>query len=81
MNKPASFPRIVELVAMGDGLGVVLPPELVQRLGLTPGDHLDVADTPDGFAAVRGGQIAGGQMAVLREVMVRRRKALAALAK
>lgn len=74
MNKPASLPRPLELVSFGDSVGVVLPGEFLAELGLSVGDHVRVAVERDGGSL-------DAQMAAAREVMSRRRKALAELAK
>lgn len=81
VNKPADFPRSLELVPVGDAVGVVLPAELLERLGLGLGDRLRLADTPDGFAVEPEERSSAAQLIVAREVMRRRRQALAELAK
>ena len=80
MNKPASF-RLIELVPIGDAVGVVLPPELLERLGVGIGDHVSIAETPAGLEVEADRESEAAQMAVAREVMRRRRRALAELAK
>lgn len=81
MNKVSAFPRSLELVPVGDAVGVILPEDLLERLGLELGDRVRVADTPVGFAVVPESSGSDAQMAVAREVMRTRRKALAELAK
>lgn len=81
MNKPATFPRSLELVPVGDAVGVVLPAELLEQLGLTVGDHVQFASTAAGFAVEPDREGLAAQIGAARDVMRRRRAALAELAK
>lgn len=81
MNKPARFPNSLELVPVGTAVGVVLPAELLERMGLTLGDRLQLAETEAGFAAEREVGGYSEQMAAARTIMHERRRALAELAK
>jgi putative addiction module antidote len=62
-------------------LGVILPKEVLAKLGFEMGDALDLVDEPDGFLVRRHDAGFAEQMKVAREVMKRRRNALAELAK
>ena len=43
MNKP------LKIIAIGNSTGVILPKELLARLGLERGDDLFVVETPNGI--------------------------------
>ena len=77
MNKP------LKLIPIGNSTGVIIPKDLLQALGVEAGDNLFMVQTPAGFEVRRSDPASDfeQQMAVAREVMARRRKALAELAK
>lgn len=81
MNKPASFPKPLKLVAVGNSTGVILPKELLARLRLEQGDMISLTETPNGIELRRHEPDFEDQMAVARDVMRRRRAALRELAK
>jgi putative addiction module antidote len=71
----------LKLIPVGDGAGVVLPPALLEGLGVREGDTLDVTWTPDGVLLTAGDAAFQRQMAVARGVMHEKRGALRRLAK
>ena len=71
----------LKLRAIGNSVGVVLPKELLAKLGLREGDTLHVVESPDGLRLKRADPDFERQMEVAREVMRRRRAALRELAK
>ena len=75
MNKP------LKLIKIGNSTGVILPKEVLARLRVDRGDTLYVAEGPNGFELRVHDPEFEDQMAVAREVMKRRRKALHELAK
>ena len=77
MNKP------LKLIPIGNSTGVIIPKEMLQALGAEAGDSLFTTRTPGGieFRKSDSDSIFEQQMAVARDVMVRRRKALSELAK
>ena len=81
MNKPAPLPKPLKLIKIGNSMGVVLPKQVLTRLGLTVGDELSVNDVPDGIEIRRHDGGFEEQMKAAREVMARRRNALRELAK
>jgi len=81
MNKPFSPPHELKLIKIGNSLGVILPKSVLAKLGVTVGDTVSVVDTPEGLELRAKDDRFSEQMAVAREVMARRRKALRELAK
>ena len=77
MNKP------LKLIPIGNSTGVILPKDVLQSLGVEAGDSLLTMRTPGGieFRKADSGSTFEQQMAVARDVMARRRKALSELAK
>ena len=75
MNKP------LKLIPIGNSTGVILPKEWLQSLGAEAGDSLFPVRTPNGLELRRSDSDFDAQMAIAREVMVKRRKALSELAK
>ena len=75
MNMP------LRLVKIGNSTGVVLPKDVLARLGLAQGDSLSVSDTESGIELRPFQADFEAQMAAAREVMVRRKRALRELAK
>ncbi len=71
----------LKLRAIGNSVGVVLPKELLARLGVGEGDTLHVVEAPDGLRLVRHDPGFEQQLEVAREVMRRRRAVLRELAK
>jgi putative addiction module antidote len=70
----------VKLIPVGDDVGVVLPPELLENLGVHEGDTLDATWTPNGVLLTAGDAALQRQMAVARRLMHEKRDVLRRLA-
>ena len=71
----------MKLIAVGNSVGVILPRELLVKLGLQKGDSLFASDTPDGVQlSVRNSDVEQ-QMEVARGLMKKWRNVLRELAK
>ncbi|MGA3401157.1 MAG: AbrB/MazE/SpoVT family DNA-binding domain-containing protein [Acetobacteraceae bacterium] len=70
----------LKLIPVGDDVGVVLPPELLESLGIREGDTLDAIMTPDGLLLTAGDAAFQRQMAIARRIMQERRGVLRRLA-
>lgn len=77
-SKPAQQLRIIKI---GNAQGVILPKELLAKLGAEQGDVIHVVTKPDGLFVRQHDAGFAEQMAAAREVMRRRRDALRELAK
>ena len=75
MNKP------LKLIPIGNSTGVILPKDVLAHLGVVQGDGLQVVKTSEGVELRTQDPEFERQLAVAREVMERRRKALRELAK
>jgi putative addiction module antidote len=75
MNMP------LKLVKIGNSTGVVLPKELLARLGAELGDTVSASDTERGIELRPLDDNFEAQMQAAREVMARRKRALQELAK
>lgn len=75
MNKP------LKLIPIGNSTGVILPKDVLAHLGVVQGDGLQVVKTSEGVELRTQDPEFERQLAVAREVMQRRRKALRELAK
>jgi putative addiction module antidote len=71
----------LKLTQIGNSVGVILPKELLAKLGVGKGDTLYAIDTPDGVRLTTADPEFEAQMTVARKVMKRRRAALRQLAK
>lgn len=80
MNKPLAH-KSLKLVAIGNSTGVILPRELLARLRVDRGDTLSLVEGQDGFELRVADPDFDTEMAAVRAVMERRRKALRELAK
>ncbi len=67
-------------IPIGDGVGVVLPPELIDSLGVREGDTLEATCTPNGVLLSAGDAAFQRQMAVARRLMHENRGVLRRLA-
>lgn len=76
--KPAQQLRIIKI---GNSQGVILPKEVLAKLGVEQGDVIDLVTKPDGLFVRKHDAGFAEQMAAAREVMRRRRDALRELAK
>jgi putative addiction module antidote len=75
MNMPLKLTRI------GNSTGVVLPKEILAKLGAAAGDYVSVADTDNGIEITPHRDDFEAQMTIARDVMERRKRALRELAK
>lgn len=71
----------LKLTQIGNSVGVVLPREILARLGVEKGDTLFVSESPDGLRLVRTDPEFELQMKAARDVMKKRRAVLKELAK
>lgn len=71
----------LKLTQIGNSVGVILPRELLARLGVEKGDSLFVSESPDGLRLVRTDPEFEKQMKAARDVMKKRRAVLSELAK
>ncbi|TWT37257.1 hypothetical protein KOR34_22040 [Posidoniimonas corsicana] len=70
----------LRFTTIGDGLGLVLPPEVLERLQAFDGAEVQLIDTPNGALIQRVDADTAEQIEVAKEVMERRRDALRRLA-
>ncbi len=75
MNTPLKITKV------GNSAAVILPKELLARLGAAQGDMLSVRDTERGIELAPYDADFEAQIGVAREVMARRKRALRELAK
>ncbi len=71
----------LELKRIGNSTGLILPKELLARLGLQQGDSVFVSETSDGFAVARRDADFEKGMEIARKAMKTYRNALKELAK
>lgn len=71
----------LKIKKIGNSAGVILPKEVLAQLGAEVGDALSITRTPRGIELSTAEPDFEAQMAVAREVMARRRRALRELAK
>lgn len=71
----------LKITAIGNSAGVVLPKDVLARLGVTKGDMLYLTEAPDGFRISAYDPDFARQMEAAAKVMKRRRAALRTLAK
>lgn len=71
----------VKVTQVGNSLGVVLPKELVERLGITRGQHLSVTETANGIELSPFDAKFEAQMRIAEEIMDKYRDTLRELAK
>jgi putative addiction module antidote len=71
----------LKLTSIGNSVGVVLPKELLVKLGLQKGDTLYAVETEDGLRLTTSDAEFEAQMAVARRIMKERRAVLRELAK
>ena len=71
----------LKLTSIGNSVGVILPKELLVRLGVQKGDTLFAAETPDGLRLSVSDPEHEAQMEVARRIMKKRRAVLRELAK
>jgi putative addiction module antidote len=73
--------QTLKLTAIGNSVGVILPKETLDRLGLRKGDSLFVMEQPDGVVLTARDPTFEAQMEVARDIMKKRRAVLRELAK
>ena len=71
----------LKLTAIGNSVGVVLPKEILVKLGVQKGDLLYAVDMPDGVRLVPSDPEFAAQMAEAHRLMKRWRNVLRELAK
>jgi len=71
----------LKLTQIGNSVGVILPRELLAKLGMAKGDTIYAIDQPDGVRLTVADPDFAAQMDVARRVMKERRTVLRELAK
>jgi putative addiction module antidote len=71
----------LKLTAIGNSVGVILPKDVLARLGVGKGDTLFAVETENGLRLTTTDPEFEAQMAVARQVMKKRRAVLRELAK
>lgn len=71
----------LELKKIGNSTGIILPKEILARLGLTQGDSVVLTETPTGLHLSRDEEDLERGMEIAREAMKTYRAALTELAK
>lgn len=81
MNVPIKHSKKLKLIKVGNSVGVILPKQVLDKLGVELGDQLDLVESVAGMHLQRHDEGFAAQMDVARAVMKRRRNALHELAK
>ncbi|MDI7776501.1 AbrB/MazE/SpoVT family DNA-binding domain-containing protein [Asticcacaulis sp. EMRT-3] len=71
----------LKITRIGNSLGVILPREILLRMGLDKGDSLFVSETPEGYHVSPYNPAFAAQMETARELMKTRRNAVHELSK
>ena len=71
----------LKLTQIGNSVGVILPKEMLVKLGLEKGDEIYVTDSPDGMRMTAHNPAFESQMRAARDIMKNRRAVLRELAK
>jgi putative addiction module antidote len=71
----------IELKKLGNSTGIILPKELLTRLGLAVGDELVITETTDGFKVTRRSETFEKGMEIARKAMKTYHHTLKELAK
>lgn len=71
----------LKLTQIGNSVGVILPRELLAKLGVAKGDTIYAVDQPDGVRLTVADPDFAAQMDVARKIMKDRRAVLRELAK
>lgn len=71
----------LEIKKIGNSTGLILPKELLARLGLRQGDQVIVTEMADGFAVKRGNDTFEKGIEIARKAMKTYRNTLKELAK
>ncbi len=72
--------KTLKLRRIGNSVGVVLPKDLLAKLGAGEGDDLHVVETPDGLEIKRSDEEFEEHMRLVEDIMRRYPKTLKALA-
>jgi putative addiction module antidote len=70
----------LKITKIGNSAGIILPKALLEQLNAQVGDELTVVETENGIELIARYPDVDQQLAVAKEVMARRRRALMALA-
>jgi putative addiction module antidote len=73
--------QALKLMQVGNSVGVILPRELLAKLGVGKGNTIYAIDQPDGVRLTVADPDFAAQMAVARRIMKERREVLRELAK
>jgi putative addiction module antidote len=73
--------QALKLTQIGNSMGIILPREMLAKLGVTKGDTIYAIDQPDGVRLTVADPGFAAQMEVARKVMKDRRAVLRELAK
>jgi putative addiction module antidote len=71
----------LKLTQIGNSVGVILPKELLAKLGVSKGDTLYAIEQPDGVRLTVAEPDFAAQLEVARQIMKKRRNVLRELAK
>lgn len=71
----------LQIKKIGNSTGLILPKELLTRLGLKQGDDVILSEAPDGFKVTLDNSEFERTMAIVDDIMVEYRETLQALAK
>lgn len=71
----------LKITQIGNSVGVILPKELLAKLGVGKGDTLYAIDQPDGVKLTVADPEFEAQLAIARRIMKERRNVLRELAK
>ena len=71
----------MKLIAVGNSVGVILPREILAKLGAQKGDTIYAVETPDGLRLTGADPEFEAQMTEARRIMKKRRAVLRELAK
>ena len=69
-----------QVISIGDGLGIILPPEAVQKLNVVSGDQVQLIDAPNGIELRRVDEELADQLRAVDQVMREDDEALRRLA-
>jgi putative addiction module antidote len=73
--------QALKLTQVGNSVGVILPRELLAKLGVGKGDTIYAIDQPDGVRLTVADPDFAAQMDIARRIMKERREVLRELAK
>lgn len=72
---------VLKLIQIGNSVGVILPKELLAKLGVAKGDTVYAIDTPDGVRLTTADPDFEAQFEIARQIMKKRRNVLRELAR